>query len=284
MADDFDEGEPGADGAKAGAEASEDDLGSIVGKDASVTFEGGIASLIPRWEKRRLPFVVAKKNALPPADVDLAALRDVPVVVDQAKAQPKRSNRFTKRVRLAKVEFSGQSSLCLLNALLIMNLRKESAPPDSAVLFRRLWREHDDVLLGQLSGRWLISSLITFAHHGETEADRRCGQSMNVLFSLMKLYESERLYSGHQADEPFDPRKRGVGVLPMGMSSFAIRGGDLETNFLAPLLVDARNAPNAGRLAMHLLDVLNHDSRTLFRRLALMRGILAKNVKDQENP
>lgn len=47
-----------------------------------------------------------------------------------------------------------------------------------------------------LDPRWLVSAITTFGDHGSTEVQRRVGQSMTVLFGAMKLYESERRYSG----------------------------------------------------------------------------------------
>lgn len=243
---------------------------------------GGIASLADQWMRRRAPFAFVRGERLPAADVDLAAMRGQIVTRPPDPRPGMPQTRYSERLRGARKEFAGRSALCLLNALVIMNLRKSSYPPRAPQLFLRLWREEADTLLAELDGRWLISSIITFADHGETEADRRIGQSLNILFSLMKLYEAERLYSGLQAYEPFDATRRTTGSLPMGMPNFAIRTGDLEANLLVPLLHEAEAAPAAGRLATHLLDRLNRDPRGLFRRLALMRATLGA-ARDLDN-
>lgn len=235
------------------------------------TFPGGILSLVPIWERRRAPFVFQPDQELPPEDVDFGPLKTRLVPPPPDAAPDAVFNRYGQRLREAQQEFAGKPELLLVNMLLIMNLRKESAPPRAARLFRRLWADEAGFLIDNLSGRWLISSIITFADHGETEADRRIGQSLNIMFSLMKLYEAERLYSGHRPFEFFDPRDRVNGPLPMGMEGFALKHGDLEANFLSPLLVEAANAPVAGPLALALLDRLNRDPRSIFRRFALMR-------------
>ena len=236
------------------------------------SFVGGLQSLIPQWQRRRVPLKYLFDEELPPADFDLAALRDVLVEPETAKLPPDHTP-FTLHIREMKSMFRGKSFLCFLNALLIISLRKREAPPQAAPLFRRLWQEEDAVLLNELSGRWLISSVITFATHGNTEADRRIGQSLNILFSLTKLYESERLYSGRLADHADKALRRPIGKLPLDMPEFNLMGGDLEADLLAPLWIEALNAPGAGRLAQHLLTQLNRDPRTLFRRLSTMRKV-----------
>ena len=235
-----------------------------------VTFPGGFQTLIPQWQQRRQPFKYLFEEELPPADFDLAALREV-IVSPETSELPADHNQFSLRIREMKTTFAGKSFLCLLNALLIISLRKSEAPPQAAPLFRRLWQEEDATLLAQMNGRWLISSVITFATHGATEADRRIGQSLNVFFSLMKLYESERLYSGRLAELADEALKKPIGKLPMDMPDFHLLSGDLEADLLGPLWIEALNAPGAGRLAQHLLTQMNHDPRTLFRRLSNMR-------------
>jgi hypothetical protein len=59
--------------------------------------------------------------------------------------------------------------------------------------------------------------------------------------------------------------------LPMGMQRFGLRGGGLDRNLLAPIWQEAQQEPVAGPLACHLLDRLNADPRTLFRRIRKMR-------------
>jgi hypothetical protein len=47
--------------------------------------------------------------------------------------------------------------------------------------------------------------------------------------------------------------------------------GGLDINLLAQIWDMARDEPMAGRIACHLLQMLNDDPRTLFRRIGLMR-------------
>lgn len=235
------------------------------------SFPGGIQALIPHWQRRREPFHYLFEEELPPANFDLSALRNVIVTPDTSELPPDHT-QFSLRIREMQTTFEGKSFLCLLNSLLIMSLRKREVPPQAAPLFLRLWQEEDEVLMAQLNGRWLISSVITFATFGATEADRRIGQSLSVFFSLMKLYESERLYSGRMAEQADEPTKKPIGKLPMDMPHFNLLSGDLEADLLGPLWIEALNAPGAGRLAQKLLTQMNHDPGTLFRRFAHMRN------------
>jgi hypothetical protein len=234
------------------------------------TFEGGVISVFDRYLKRRAPFRFAKWEELPPADADFDAIAAT-VVRKIPDPLPKGHTRYGQRMQETAREFAGRSGLLLLNALLIMNLRKSGWPERAPVLFNRLWTEKRDFLLAELNGRWLISSLITFGDHGATEADRRVGRSLGLLFSVMKLYESERLFSGRAGTEPFRKADRVVAPLPMEMEPFSLMSGDLEAHLLAPLLTEAGEAPVAGPLAEHLLEMLNRDPQNLFRRLKLMR-------------
>ena len=238
--------------------------------DGDETFEGGVISTFEQYLKRRAPFRFARWEELPPADADLESIarRIVTPIPDPL---PKGHTRYGQRMLEASQEFAGQSELLMLNALLIMNLRKSGWPDRAPVLFNRLWAEQGRFLMERLNGRWLISSIITFGDHGTTEADRRVGRSMGMLFSLMKLYESERLYSGRNSDAPFARSERLTSSLPLDMQAYSLMRGDLEANLLAPLLTEAGEAPVAGPLAELLLDRLNRDPRTLFRRLKKMR-------------
>lgn len=236
------------------------------------TYPGGIASLTAQWERRRVKLNYGDDAALPLLDVDFAPLKSRMIPSDVPDL-PEDASRGARKRQAQMAEMTGLSELALLNAQLIANLRKRRFPEHAPALFRRLWAEEGPFLIQELDNRWLISSVITFADHGETEADRRIGQSLNVLFSLTKLYEFERQFSGLDAGQPFPLGKRKRQKLPMAMPPFALMRGDLEANFLAPLWRDATLAPDAGLLAEHLLKQLNREPRSLFRRFKQLRDI-----------
>lgn len=236
------------------------------------TFPGGIGALMPQHQKRR---ALLTGEDLPPLDVDFAPLKSMPLP-PPVTPRPEGLSRTQKKRHMLLGELQGHCELALLHGLLVSHLRKHTYPDAAPVLFRRLWAEEEPWLLHSLPTRWLISAVITFADHGQTEADRNLAARMNILFSLMKIYEAERCYSGKPAQDPFRVKDRNKSPLPMGMRDFSVLQGDLEAHLLAPLWRDAQHAPAIGNLVRHLLDVLNKDDGTVFRRYALMRESAAK--------
>ncbi|MFT7108137.1 MAG: hypothetical protein ACJAVT_002670 [Yoonia sp.] len=113
--------------------------------------------------------------------------------------------------------------------------------------------------------------MITFAEHGQSEADRNLAARMNMLFSMIKVFEAERCFSGIPPEEPFRIKDRNKSPQPMGMKDFSVLNGDLEAHLFAPLWRDANKAAAIGPLVQHLLELLNYDDGTVFRRLELMR-------------
>ena len=238
--------------------------------DAGLTYPGAPESLISRWRIRRGPVVYGRGECLPPADTDLKALLAQRIPLEEPAPSRKPSHYMRKLLQLRQ-SLAGKSELAALNADLIVHLRRAEHPDFAPALFRRIWTEEGPPLIAELPGRWLISSVITFADHGETEAQRRIGLAMNVLFSLMKLYEFERHYSGIAPEIPFQNRRRTAPRLPLDMPKFGLRSGGLDVNLLAPIWEDAMKEPVAGPLACHLLHRLNADPSNIFRRIRLMR-------------
>lgn len=234
------------------------------------TYPGGAEALIAHWEIRRAPVKASAGEALPDLTVDLLALTTVLIEKTPATLALPASGFAKKRHALA-IDLAGHSELALLNALVIAHLRKRDYPSHAPALFRKIWSEHGDTLLATLPTRWLISSAITFADHGPTEADRRVAQSLNILFSVMKIYEFERQFSGTGAGVAFGIDKRLKEPLPLGMPDFSLASGGLDINLLAPIWKAAIGAPTISPLACHLLESLNSDPQTIFRRLNTMR-------------
>jgi hypothetical protein len=97
---------------------------------------------------------------------------------------------------------------------------------------------------------------------------------------LVKLYEFERLISGVAADKPLLRRPPKGSSLPLEMRPFSLLNGGLDINLLAPIWHEAQREPVVGPLACHLLERLNADPRTLFRRIHLIR----RTMRDTANP
>lgn len=246
---------------------------------ATLTYPDGWQAVIDRWEGRRAPLTFAPGEALYPLDVDLAALARASVPATPPAPVPPVSGFARKRHALA-LEFAGQPELALAHALVLSSLRKRGHPDHAPALFRRIWAEQAPALLGMLNTRWLVSGVITFAEFGATESERMLGQSMKMLFKLVKLYEFERLFSGLDPDQPFRVGQKSKAPLPMEINPFSIRDGGLDVNLLAPIWKQAMAEPVMGPLTCHLLDRLNADPGTVFRRIALMRArLLARDAR-----
>ncbi|WP_375256258.1 hypothetical protein [Yoonia sp.] len=236
------------------------------------SFPGGISALVPRYKKRR---ALLTGEDLPALDCDFTDFKGVPLP-PQELPRPEGLSRVQKKRHMLLGELAGHCELALLHGLLISHLRKHTYPETAPDLFLRLWDEEQDWLLENLPTRWLISAVITFADHGQTEAERNLAARMNMLFSLMKIYEAERCFSGLPPQKPFRIKDRNKATLPMGMKDFSVLNGDLEANLLAPLWKDANQAPAIDPLVQHLLERLNTDDGTVFRRMAKMRETATK--------
>ncbi|MEE4346775.1 MAG: glycosyltransferase family 2 protein, partial [Paracoccaceae bacterium] len=234
------------------------------------TYPGGFDAILTQMEGRRDPFTYEGDEALPPLDVDLEPLKTARVDKRAPGVDGSRST-YARKLRELSDEFDGLPALMLLHGLLIAHLRRRSAPPHTAALFLRLWAEESDWLLARLDARWLVSAITTFGDHGATEVQRRVGQSLSLMFGMMKLYETERLYSGVPPDEAFAWAKRPQTPLALQMDTYALGGGGLDVNMLGRMWQDAGTDPVLAPLARHLLELLIADDRTVFRRLRLMR-------------
>lgn len=235
------------------------------------TYPDAPDSLIEIWSQRRRRLKLAARDWFPPADLDLAPLLAARIP-DNLPPLEGSQTLHARKLHQMRVELAGKPELAAVNAILIAHLRKQRHPAHAPALFRRLWAEAGSDLMPELPGRWLISSAITFGDHGETEAQRRVGLSINVLFSLMKLYEYERLHSGLDAATPYPIRRIRSQRLPLDMPHFNLGSGGLDINLLAQIWNEARKAPVVGPLACHLLQRLNSDPHGLFRRIGMMRA------------
>ncbi|WP_146588991.1 glycosyltransferase family 2 protein [Puniceibacterium confluentis] len=248
------------------------------------TYPGGIKAVLAQMEGRRDGFSYAPGESLPAPDVDLAPLLTRIVTDpdrDPGENSKIRSTYHRKRFALRQ-EFTGAPEICFLNGLLIAHLRKRDFPEQAPALFQRLWAEHGEFLCNTLNARWLVSSVTTFGDHGQGPVQRSVGLALTVLFGTMKLYETERLYSGLTPDRAFTLDNKVRAKLPADMDAYSITAGGLDVNMLGRLWQESEADPVIAPLAQHLLDLLIHDDRTLFRRLMTMRQ--RKTRRDASEP
>lgn len=234
------------------------------------TYPNAPTSLIDHWERRRGALGLGQGESLAGLDTDLAALAQI-TLPPSPPALPQGASRHAAKEHELRTELGGQSELVLLHALVIAHLRKRRFPDHAPQLFRKIWTDQTPYMLGVLTTRWLISAVITFGEHGATASEQALGREMGMLFSLMKLYEFERLHSGKAPDDAFSLR-RADAELPLGMTPFSLSSGGLDINLLAPLWQRATQEPVMGALACALLERLNTDPGGLFRRICAMRA------------
>ncbi|PSL20400.1 hypothetical protein [Shimia abyssi] len=247
----------------------------------NLTYPGGLPALLDRYEGRRAPFDFGPED-LPALDCDLHMMKDSQVsesATERQKGEPNTS--WSRKRREIAREFVGNTELTFLNAQLISNLRKRDFPRQTPALFRRLWAEEANHLIPNLNLRWLVSSVQTFADHGDTLQQREIGHALRMLFGVMKLYEFERTYSGHKPGKDFGLGGRTKARLPLDMQPFALRNGGLDINLIAPIWEMAEQEPVVGPLACHLLNELNSESGGVFRRLKIMRDKLERRRADK---
>lgn len=235
-----------------------------------LTYPGAPDTLIALWQKRRGAMGFAPGEALAPLDCDLARLAATHLTPAPVNGAGEKSAHASKEQEL-RLDLGSKSELALLNALVTAHLRKRRFPAHAPALFQRIWQEQGGQLCDELSTRWLISSAITFGEHGVTEDQRSLGRELGMMFSLMKLYEFERLFSGFAPNQAFDLGKRSTAKLPLDMPGFSLASGGLDINLLAPLWQRANAVPVLGPLACVLLERINGDPGTLFRRISVMR-------------
>ncbi len=233
--------------------------------DDAATFPGGLDWLRMMREPRVLPFTEVEA-ALPPPDVDFAPLKTA-LVPPQATPVTKARKAADKALRIAE-EFAGQPQLLTLNALLIAIQRRIEPPQRAIDLFQRLWREEADWLIANHRTRWLISSAATFRDCGVNEAQRRTGLTLAMLFNLIKLHEVERLFSGLDPAQVHRLGDRVSAPIALDMGFYSLTNGDLDRNLFHDIWENCvATDPVLRPLAVHLIEALNGDRRTVFARL-----------------
>ncbi len=235
------------------------------------TYPGGFDAIVAQMETRMAPFTYGPGEALPPLDVYFQPLKQKRM--DSAAPElGKSSSTYARKYRELAGEFDSEPALLHLHGLLVANLRRDDQPPHTAQLFLRLWAEEADYLIAHLDARWLVSAVTTFGDHGQTELQRSLGQSLSVLFGMMKLYETERLFSGSAPDQAFAWKRKSAKQLAMQMDAYAITGGGLDINMLGRLWQEADRDEVIRPLVQRLLSLLIEDDKTVFRRLRTMRS------------
>jgi hypothetical protein len=231
----------------------------------------GLEGLETFSRRYRTPYD-ASGEVLPGADADLSAISSRIVVAVPDAERLRESSLRVKRDALTR-EFDGKSELLLLHAVVIAVLRRDDPPAEAETLFQRIWSEHPDQVCRDLPTRWLISAATTFSTHGRNEVQRRAGLAISTMFAMLKLTESERLFSGLAPRLAYGPNPRIRHALPMGIPPYHLVGGELDRLMLYDVFSAANGDPAMERLAGELFDRINRSENTHFRRLARLRTL-----------
>lgn len=214
-------------------------------------------SLIPQELYRRIqlrkPRQPEEANLLPPVDFDLQAAMTslIPAKVSRPDDSMNR-RRMADQVVMLRHQFRGQPEICMIHALAISYLRRETPHESHAnQIFRRIWAEAEGFMVETLASRWLVSALQTFFDHGETEAERQAGGMFYVYANLIKAYESEMATRQPAKVERLKPRHFRNVTFPT-LFGFT-PGDDLLCNLNAVMLMCAEGGGLAAPAAREFL-------------------------------
>ena len=161
--------------------------------------------------------------------------------------------------------FGGRPEILFWNALAISYLRRETPHTAKArSLFFKIWDEQPAFLCSALNGRWLISSLQTFADHGRFPEEINAGTTGFMYGNLIKIYEAE-IASAYTRNPNVD-RFRGGTV--DGFFGFQ-PGDDILLNINTFAVQNASGAGPSGMALMKLLAIVKQSSSIFSRTDAL---------------
>lgn len=239
------------------------------------TYPGGFADLLPRAGKRRpytgMAELLTPYYELPHSDLWVASSQPAGPPVEHCAIAAEKFDEFADH-------FAGRPLILTLHALTIAASRRDDPPEVARDLFLAIWRDCPHEMIAALDTRWKLSALQTFIRWGETEEARRAAACLTTFFQMLKLTETERLFSGFAPQRAFRIDRKAEADLPLALEPFSIRQGDLDRNLLAALWLDAEEDATLRPLACHLLNQLNRAESGLFHRLKRMRG-LARRVR-----
>ncbi|MGD9864839.1 MAG: hypothetical protein AB7S99_16685 [Pseudodonghicola sp.] len=228
---------------------------------------GGKGELERYFGLRERPFRNVSA-VIPAGRIDLAPMKVN--ILPEADAPPDREATLDARekYRSLRLEFAGAPELFAFHAMVIALLRRRDCPPRFGKLFLRIWQEEGPFLADHLPVRWLISSATTFADVGNTPAQRLAGQSLALVFDMIKLHDSERRFSGLPGSVPLPFNFRDDRFpLAFDLPPYSMRTGDLDRSILMRLWRMSQSDPLFRPLGTRMMDLLMTDDRTVFARV-----------------
>lgn len=203
------------------------------------------------------------------ADIDFSVLRTALVgTVDNGFSRGERPRPvfggrrpdFFEHMNELRSEFVGRSELLAMHAGMVVVLRRRIALAHFQPLYLRLWRDERELLLRELSLRWLVSACDTLADIGETPTQRAVALNGTVLANMVKLAETER-----RRHPPTPEPRRVPEELFDGMTAFR-PGGDMVDNLLRRLGQVAALDDLAGPILVEVAERVRRAD-TVLRRL-----------------
>lgn len=219
-------------------------------------------------------------SAIPAPECDLTILADEEIPGKPGATWAGRSKNLIEHFHNIQPEFAGTSRLSHLLACLVVVLRRCPECVEARTLFWRILDEQTEVVVPELSLRWLVGVADTIADLGRTDAERAIGLCASTLANTVKLHESE--LSIYYPKRPWPPKKRfsSGGALFGGMITFWTEKGDLIENMLQRT---KRVGTDQGCAGMVLNEVVERvrNGPTVFRRFARIQGKPSPELLDE---
>ncbi|MFT4620359.1 MAG: hypothetical protein ACI9KS_000910 [Sulfitobacter sp.] len=223
---------------------------------------------------------------LPAVDVDFSAFKTARIDTPHGPDFTTRRPNLAQHMQKLQPEQSGNMRLTHLLLSSIVVLRRSPENERARALFHRILAEESEVVLPELTYRWLRSVGDTLSDHGETWADRMIGLCVTLMLMQVKLSETERKV--YDPPRPWPPNKRWSkgGAILDGEKTYWVEKGDMVSNTWARLRKVLAAAPDcaAGPLLVETLSRIE-SGNTPMGRLASMYGkpsppLIAKPGRD----
>ena len=175
---------------------------------------------------------------------------------------------------MVRAEFIGKPLLCWNLAQLIIDIRRE---PDRAKLacqvelFFEVTQRYTEPLLDNLSSRWIVSVLNTYADHANAGQGKDAALIVTTFMDMLKLADSAWLLGQPPAQDVARYQQDWPHHLGDGMTSYHMQHGNLVANLLA-------------RIDKTVLrhEVIHYAWRTLLKRLPHHDNLLTRLAKFNE--
>lgn len=183
----------------------------------------------------------------------------------------KRHENLETHLSALKLEFAGQPRLCFELISLIVRIRRQNGRCEEWEVFRSLLQCELDYFCEHLDSRWLVAVADTLADLGE-ESERAAAMLSSLLINVLKLAETERMFSVNPEPDPVKFQKFIGDQMPVplwdGVSSYWVDRGDMPRNLLHRCRSVLEGTPIPGKIF-----------ETLIRRLELHPNPLTRLAK-----